>query len=776
MADNMPSDSALPIDILTNLTPAMLVKHGLNVEETETMLKILGRNPTLTELGIFSVMWSEHCSYKSSRKHLSLLPTTGECVICGPGENAGVIDIGGNIAAIFKMESHNHPSYIEPFQGAATGVGGILRDVFTMGARPVALLNALRFGHHLHPKTPHLLAGVVGGIGFYGNCMGVPTVAGETEFDSAYDNNILVNAMCVGIAKQDKIFYSKASGIGNPVIYVGAHTGRDGIHGATMASAEFGDDSEIQKPTVQVGDPFTEKRLLEACLELMQSDAVIAIQDMGAAGLTSSSVEMAGKGNLGIHLDLDRVPKREANMSGYELMLSESQERMLLVAKPDRVDMIIQIFQKWDLQAAIIGELNNTGCLSLTQHGDLIANIKVEPLSTLAPAYSRPIAEKKNLPMLEVQILQQKCQEKFNHNFEKPQQCLDALEILFAHPNFACKSWIWQQYDGNVRGHTMSRAGGDGAIIHIPENGCALALASDSNPAYVFADPSEGGKQIVAENWRNLTALGAKPLAITNNLNFASPENPEIMAQFHYALEGMKEACLALNYPVVSGNVSFYNETQERVSIRPILPTPVIGGVGLIADIDKTANMMLGAPDLQIYMIGETKFELGATAFEKIILGVPSLQLQYAPPKTDLALEKKHGDFVRDLIAAGRITICHDIAGGGMIAAIIKMLFHHKDHHDSQIGVQLAPPPDKIPLLSWLFSESQSRYIIACKQVEADSIEKQMIDANIGFTFLGKTNHQAVLSLEDATATRAEIALEKLYHSYQNTLPAIYSR
>ncbi len=779
------NSETLPDDILTELDPALLREHGLDAQDTATMLKILGRNPSLTELGIFSVMFSEHCSYKSSRKYLSMLPIAGtpenNVVICGPGENAGVIDIGGGYAAIFKMESHNHPSFIEPYQGAATGVGGIMRDVFTMGARPIALLNALRFGALNHLKTRHLVNGVVAGIGGYGNCMGVATIGGETEFDPAYNDNILVNAMCVGIARKDKIFYSVASGIGNSVLYVGAHTGRDGIHGATMASMEFVDDVEQKKPTVQVGDPFTEKRLMEACLELMETDAVIAIQDMGAAGLTSSSVEMAGKGGLGIAINLDHVPKREENMSGYELMLSESQERMLLVVAPDQVQIVYDIFRKHDLEIAIIGTLNKTGKLSLTQRGKCIANIPVQPLSTMAPCYGeaeRPVGKAKANSGLELtnrarfakdpDIAKDSSLAK-NPSLAKverasPRQKWDEiLQIFFQHPNFVSKQWVWQQYDSTVGGHNVTRPGGDAAIIHIPENGSALVMASDSNPGYVFANPVMGGRQIIAESWRNLTTVGATPLAITNNLNFASPENPEIMAEFCGTLQGMKQACEAFNYPVISGNVSFYNETNHQGrDDGGILPTPVIGGVGLIKDLSKIASMALNKPDLHLYLLGETYDEFGASAYEKIILQTPSKHLQYAPPIINLHAEKQHGDFVRELIMAGRINVCHDVAQGGLLPAIVKMLF--LDYHEP-IGVELqSPPVDKLPTI-WWFSETQARYIIAMDAGQVAEINAKAKIANIPITKLGVTTNTGNLVIANET-----LKLAKLYHPYKNFL------
>ncbi len=580
----------------SNVTPALAADHGLTREEFERAVAILGRTPNLTELGIFSVMWSEHCSYKSSKIWLKTLPTTGPRVICGPGENAGVVDIGDGEAVVFKIESHNHPSFIEPYQGAATGVGGILRDVFTMGARPIAILDSLRFGSPDHPRTRHLVAGVVAGIGGYGNCVGVPTVGGECEFDRSYDGNILVNAMCVGLARADRIFYSTAAGPGNAVVYVGAKTGRDGIHGATMASAEFGGDAGEKRPTVQVGDPFTEKLLIEACLELMQGDAIVAIQDMGAAGLTSSSVEMAGKGGLGIELDLDHVPLRETGMTAYEIMLSESQERMLMVLRPGSEAEARRIFEKWELDFAVIGHVTDTGHLVLRINGAVAADIPIGPLVTEAPVYERPWRRVEPEPDIDPASLPDR----------DPLQC---LERLIASAALASKRWIWEQYDHLVMGNTVKRPGGDAAVVRVGERK-ALALATDCTPRYCRADPVRGGAQAVVESWRNLTAVGAEPLALTDNMNFGNPERPEIMGQFVGVIEGIREACLALDYPVVSGNVSLYNETRGNA----ILPTPVIGGVGLIADARHAIDLALKRDGDALILIGETHGHLGSLA------------------------------------------------------------------------------------------------------------------------------------------------------------------
>ncbi|HEX9647971.1 MAG TPA: phosphoribosylformylglycinamidine synthase subunit PurL, partial [Alphaproteobacteria bacterium] len=631
------------------VTPEIAAAHGLDAAEYADIRHILGRVPSLTELGIFSAMWSEHCSYKSSRKWLARLPTAAPWVIEGPGENAGVIDIGAGLAAVFKMESHNHPSYIEPYQGAATGVGGILRDVFTMGARPVANLNVLRFGSPDHPKTRHLVAGVVGGIGGYGNCVGVPTVGGECSFDSRYDGNILVNAMCVGIARADRIFRARASGLGAPVVYVGSKTGRDGIHGAAMASAAFGEDTEHKRPTVQVGDPFTEKLLLEACLELMATDAIVGIQDMGAAGLTSSSVEMAAKGGAGIELDLDAVPVREAGMSPYEIMLSESQERMLMVLRPGAEARAREVFDKWELDFAVIGRVTGSGRLVLRWHGEMVADMPVAPLAEgvrAERAWQAPPAPPP-LPAL-------------------PQiRAGDALRQLLSGPDIGSRLWIWDQYDHTVMADTVQGPGGDAAVVRVHGTTMGLALAADCTPRYCAADAALGAAQAVAETWRNLTAVGARPLAITDCLNFGNPERPEVMGEFVHALDGIARACRSLDFPVVSGNVSFYNETEGR----NIPPTPQVGGVGLIDDIARTARIALPGPGLALVLVGETHGHLGQSLFARLLLGADL----GPPPPVELEVERRNGDFVRALIAAGRVSCCHDLSDGGLYVALAEM-------------------------------------------------------------------------------------------------------
>jgi phosphoribosylformylglycinamidine synthase II len=644
---------------------ACIAEHGFTPEEYQRVLHAMGREPNLTELGIFSVMWSEHCSYKSSRIHLRKLPTSAPWVICGPGENAGVIDIGDGQAAIFKMESHNHPSYIEPYQGAATGVGGILRDVFTMGARPAANLNALRFGRPDHPRTRHLVAGVVAGIGGYGNCVGVPTVGGEVNFHAAYDGNILVNAMTVGVARQDKIFYSAASGPGNSIVYVGSKTGRDGIHGATMASADFTDDSEEKRPTVQVGDPFTEKLLIEACLELMASDAIVAIQDMGAAGLTSSSVEMASKGGVGIELDMNAVPCREEGMTPYEMMLSESQERMLMVLKPGREAEAEAIFRKWELDFAVIGRVTETGHMVLKWNGEIAADIPLAPLADDAPLYDRPhLSREEYRAWAEMKPL--------SDLPESSDIAADLLKLMGS-PDIASRRWIYQQYDQKVGGDTVQPPGGDAALVRVHGTKKALALTTDCTPRYCFADPEEGGKQAVAEAWRNLCAVGARPLATTDCMNFGNPQRPEIMGQFVGCIEGMAEACAALDFPIVSGNVSLYNETKsEDGSSQAILPTPAIGGVGLIEDWTKAVGIAFKRPGDVIVAIGDRRGHLGQSLWLREIHGREGSDAG-SPPPVDLHAERAAGEFVRAAIAGGAITACHDVSDGGLAVALAEM-------------------------------------------------------------------------------------------------------
>jgi phosphoribosylformylglycinamidine synthase subunit PurL len=719
------------------ITPKIVAEHGLSPSEYDRVLAILGRVPNLTELGIFSVMWSEHCSYKSSKKWLKTLPTRAPWVICGPGENAGVIDIGDGQAAIFKMESHNHPSFIEPYQGAATGVGGILRDVFTMGARPVANLNALRFGSADHPKTRHLVAGVVAGVGGYGNCVGVPTVGGEVQFHPCYNGNNLVNAMTIGLADTDKIFYSKASGVGNQVVYVGSKTGRDGIHGATMASAEFSEDSEEKRPTVQVGDPFTEKLLIEACLELMATDVIVAIQDMGAAGLTSSSFEMASKGGLGVELDLDMVPVRETAMTAYEIMLSESQERMLMVIEPGREHIAKAVFDKWELDFAIIGTLTDTGRMVLKKDGAIVADLPIDPLAEAAPEYDRPWTPGVKQPVVAAADVA-----------ETPWP--EALMALVGGPHGGSRRWVWEQYDHMVMGDTVQRPGGDAAVIRIHGTAKGLAATSDCNPRYVGADAVEGGRQAVAEAWRNLTAVGATPLAITDNMNFGNPERPEIMGQFVEACQGMSEACIALDFPVVSGNVSLYNETNGQ----GILPTPTIGGVGLMPHVDASVGIAFTGTGQALIAIGAEGSWLGRSLYLDVVCG----RDEGAPPPVDLKAERRNGDFVRGLIREGLVESCHDLSEGGLLVAVAEMAMA------SGIGANLnVSGPD---LHAKLFGEDQARYVLAVAEGKAAEVLANAEKTGVPARRIGSTTGGDIVVNGEA------VAVAKLKAAHEGWFPA----
>nr|WP_282189177.1 phosphoribosylformylglycinamidine synthase subunit PurL [Azospirillum sp. SYSU D00513] len=694
-------------------------EHGMTEAEYNLALELLGRTPTFTELGIISVMWSEHCSYKSSKHWLMQLPTTGPQVICGPGENAGVVDFGDGDAIIFKMESHNHPSYIEPYQGAATGVGGILRDVFTMGARPIANMNALRFGSPDHPKTRHLVSGVVAGIGGYGNCVGVPTVGGETNFHRAYNGNILVNAMTVGVAKTDRIFYSAAAGVGNPVVYVGSKTGRDGIHGATMASAEFTEDSEEKRPTVQVGDPFTEKLLIEACLELMATDAIVAIQDMGAAGLTSSSVEMAGKGGLGMEMVLDDVPMREEGMTPYEIMLSESQERMLIILKPGREEVARAIFDKWELDFAVIGHLTDTGRLVIKMHGQTWCDMPIAPVSNAAPMYQRPWEPTPAQPELEDDV----------RLLPASGTLGDILEKLVSCPDQASKRWIWEQYDSLVGGDTRFMSGqADAAVVRLPGQKKAVAITTDVSPRYCLADPVRGGAQAVAEAYRNLSAVGALPLAITDNMNFGNPEKPRIMGQFVGAIQGMSDACRALDFPVVSGNVSLYNETNGEA----ILPTPAIGAVGSLPDAMLAVGIAFRNEGDTILLVGEPGRHLGQSLYLREILG----REEGPPPPVDLAVERRNGEFVRGVIRDGLVASSHDIADGGLLITVAEMAMA------GGIGANLAGL-DKADA-GELFGEDQGRYVLAVRPEHATAVQERAKAAGVPVSVIGKTNGTAL--------------------------------
>ena len=722
----------------SEITPEIVAEHGLTEEEYGRVLRIMDREPNMVELGIFSVMWSEHCSYKSSRRWLRELPTEAPWVICGPGENAGVIDIGDGQAAIFKMESHNHPSFIEPYQGAATGVGGILRDVFTMGARPVANLNALRFGHPDDERTRHLVSGVVAGIGGYGNCVGVPTVGGECNFHHAYDGNILVNAMTVGIADADKIFYSAAAGIGNAVVYVGSKTGRDGIHGATMASAEFDDDSEEKRPTVQVGDPFTEKLLIEACLELMATDAIVAIQDMGAAGLTSSSVEMSSKGGVGIELDIDRIPVREEQMTPYEIMLSESQERMLMVLKPGREPEAQAIFEKWELDFAIIGRVTDTERLVLREDGAVVADIPVPPLVSEAPVYDRPRSAPPSPPPMP------------DRTDADDVPVADALLALMGSADLCSRRWIWEQYDHMVMADTVERPGGDAAVVRVHDTKKALAITADCTPRYCFADPVQGGRQVVAEAWRNLTAVGARPLAVTDNLNFGNPERPEIMAQFAGCIEGMAEACRTLDFPVVSGNVSLYNETNGKA----ILPTPVIGAVGVIDDLANRAGMGFAAENQTLIVLGKTSGHVGASLWLREIGGLEA----GPPPPVDLAEERRNGDLVRALILEDMIGACHDVSDGGLLVAIAEMALA------SHMGAKIDLPENLSSPARWLFGEDQGRYVAAT--TAPDTVLDRAKSAGVTATIIGQTGGPTL-----TVAGERPISLDELRDTHEGWLP-----
>ncbi|MAB00366.1 MAG: phosphoribosylformylglycinamidine synthase II [Stappia sp.] len=725
----------IPNDIA--ITPELIEAHGLKPDEYERILALIGRTPTFTELGIFSAMWNEHCSYKSSKKWLKTLPTTGKRVLQGPGENAGVVDIGDGECVVFKMESHNHPSYIEPYQGAATGVGGILRDVFTMGARPVAAMNALRFGDPEHPRTKHLVSGVVAGVGGYGNSFGVPTVGGEVEFHSRYNGNCLVNAFAAGIARTDGIFLSKAEGVGLPVVYLGAKTGRDGVGGATMASAEFDETIEEKRPTVQVGDPFTEKCLLEACLELMTTGAVIAIQDMGAAGLTCSAVEMGAKGNLGIELDLDRVPVREERMTAYEMMLSESQERMLMVLRPEKEAEAEAIFTKWGLDFAIVGVTTDTLRFIVKHQGETVADLPIKELGDEAPEYDRPWAETPRKPVLPAS------------GIAEPDDYAAALLTLVGNANGASRRWVWEQYDTLVQGNTIARPGGDAGLIRVGDKGKGLAFAVDVTPRYVEADPFEGGKQAVAECWRNITATGADPLAATDNLNFGNPEKPESMGQLVGAIKGIGEACRALDFPIVSGNVSLYNETSGEA----ILPTPAIGGVGLLDDVTKRAGAAFANEGDVIVVVGGHGTHLGQSAYLRDILG----REDGAPPPVDLDAERRRGDFVRDLIRAGRVTGVHDVSSGGLAVALAEMAI---------AGGTGARVKVSGPAHAALFGEDQGRYVLTIDAERAGRVVEDAIDAGLEIVEIGHVGGSD-LTVEDILT----ISVAKLAESHETWFP-----
>ncbi|TDE35230.1 phosphoribosylformylglycinamidine synthase subunit PurL [Antarcticimicrobium sediminis] len=713
------------------ITPDLIKSHGLNSDEYNRILDTIGREPTFTELGIFSAMWNEHCSYKSSKKWLRTLPTSGPQVICGPGENAGIVDIGDGQAVVFKMESHNHPSYIEPYQGAATGVGGILRDVFTMGARPIAAMNALSFGEVDHPKTKRLVHGVVEGVGGYGNCFGVPTVGGEVRFHAAYNGNCLVNAFAAGLADTDKIFYSAASGVGMPVVYLGAKTGRDGVGGATMASAEFDDTIEEKRPTVQVGDPFTEKRLMEATLELMQTGAVISIQDMGAAGLTCSAVEMGDKGDLGVRLDLEKVPCREENMSAYEMMLSESQERMLMVLRPEKEDVARAVFDKWDLDFAIVGETIAEDRFLVMHNNTTMADLPLKALSGTAPEYDRPWVETPAAePLADVPQIDP----------------IDGLRALISSPNYAAKQWVYEQYDTMVMADTARNPGLGAGIVRVHETGKLLAFTSDVTPRYVRANPVEGGKQAVAEAYRNLTAVGATPLASTDNLNFGNPEKPEIMGQLVGAIKGIGAACLALDMPIVSGNVSLYNETDGE----GILPTPTIGAVGLIASEADVIGTTVREGHVTL-LVGETHGHLGQSA----LLAEVFNREDGDAPTVDLDAEKRNGDFIRANRAL--ITACTDLSDGGLALAAFELA------EGSGVGVHL-----DMGATETLFGEDQGRYLIACNFDQAEALMIEAGKLGVPIVSVGRFTGENV-RFDSSEAPLAE--LSAIYRSsFENAL------
>tara|TARA_Y100000590_G_scaffold358678_1_gene414148 strand:- start:2247 stop:4439 length:2193 start_codon:yes stop_codon:yes gene_type:complete len=706
--------------------------HGLKKEEFKKICDLLKRTPNITELGIFSAMWNEHCSYKSSRKHLKKLNTKGDKVIQGPGENAGIIDIGDEDAIVFKIESHNHPSFIEPYQGAATGVGGIMRDVFTMGARPIANLNSIHFGSPQHKKTKNLIRGVVKGIGGYGNCIGVPTISGQTTFDESYNGNILVNAMTLGLVNKNKIFYSKASGINKPIIYVGSKTGRDGIHGASMASAIFDDKIEDKKPTVQVGDPFTEKLLLEACLELMKENSIISIQDMGAAGLTSSSVEMASKGKLGIELDLSKVPCREEMMTPYEIMLSESQERMLIILENGKEDKAKKIFDKWNLDFAVIGKTTNSKKIEINFNDKQVADIPIDLLAENAPIYDRKW-KKTKLPQKII----------FKKDKFKSLKISDCLKKILSSPNVSDKQWIWDQYDHTVMGDTIQKPGGDAGVVRVHGTDKAIAAVVDSSATYCFAHPQTGGKQIVCESWRNLISVGAKPIALTNCLNFGNPEKEKNMGEFVECVEGISEASKYLDFPAVSGNVSFYNETKDQ----GIKPTPVIGGVGLINKYKKMITLDLKKEGNKVLVIGKTEGHLEQTIFAKEILN----EKKGPPPEINLFNEKNNGETVLNLIGKNLIESCHDVSLGGILICISKMCIKGKK------GILINPIKSLIDKFEYFFGEDQGRYIIELNQKNFSEVTKILQENSVHYDDLGVVTDKEIKFKNDIKLTVDEL-------------------
>ena len=722
------------------ITSEIIEKHGINSDEYKKIINLIGRKPNFLELGIFSAMWNEHCSYKSSKKYLRTLPTKNSKVIQGPGENAGVVDIEDNDALVFKIESHNHPSFIEPYQGAATGIGGILRDVFTMGARPIATLNSIHFGTPSHPKTKNLLSGVVSGIGGYGNCMGIPTIGGEVKFDSSYNENILVNAMAVGLVKKNKIFYSKAEGINKSVIYVGSKTGRDGIHGASMASAEFDDDADEKKPTVQVGDPFTEKLLLEACLELMKDNSIISIQDMGAAGLTSSSVEMASKGNLGIDINLNNIPCREEKMTPYEMMLSESQERMLLILNSGKEENAKKIFTKWGLDFSVIGKTTNTKNLVLNFNGKKVADLPLNSLSKDAPLYDRKW--KKNLNLKKTNLPK---------NYQN-KKLYESLKKILMSPNNSEKSWVWEQYDQTVMGDSIQKPGGNSGVIRVHGKNKGVALTVDSSSHYCLANPIIGGKQVVCEAWRNLIAVGSYPIAITNCLNFGNPEKEKIMGQFVETIDGISQACTYLDFPVVSGNVSFYNETKNKA----ISPTPTIGGVGLIKNLNDMVTKNFKKFGNHILIIGKTLGHLYQSEFFREVLDFK----KGPPPEINLFNEKNNGLSVLNLISKKLVKSVHDVSSGGILVALSEMCI------TSNIGATISLPRNNITLHEYLFGEDQSRYIIEVNDKNIEEVCKILKNNSIYFEKIGKTQQDYLEVKNEFKASLNE--LEELHKYWFN--------
>ncbi|MBI5815805.1 MAG: phosphoribosylformylglycinamidine synthase subunit PurL [Nitrospinae bacterium] len=736
------------------ITEDVITQHGLSMEEYGEAVKILGREPTMVELGILSAMWSEHCSYKSSRAHLRKFPTTGPQVIQGPGENAGVVDIGDGLAVVFKMESHNHPSYIEPYQGAATGVGGILRDIFTMGARPLACLDSLRFGDLTHPRTKYLLDGVVAGIAGYGNCMGVPTIGGELSFHPSYNGNCLVNAFNLGLVKKDRIFLGNASGVGNPVMYVGSKTGRDGIHGATMASEEFGEGGEERRPTVQVGDPFTEKLLLEACLELFKTDYVVGIQDMGAAGMTSSSFEMAGRAGTGVELELEKVPRREEGMTPYEIMLSESQERMLLVCRQGVEEKVRAIFEKWGLSAEVVGVVTGDGMVRLRDNGIVAAEMPAAPLSDKAPVYHRPALPPEDLAVrqsLDPMI------------FPEPHDYNYALVTLISSPNLCSREWIYRQYDHMVRTNTIQMPGSDAGVIRIKGTQKAVAMSVDCNSRYCYLDPRTGGMQAVAEATRNVACSGAKPLAITDCLNFGSPERPEVMWQFIQAISGMSEACIALSTPVVSGNVSFYNQTGDQ----SVNPTPTIGAVGLLEDHTKLVGQYFTQEGDTVIVLGDTLAEIGGSEYLSIVHGVE----RGAPPIVDLkkeaALQK-----LMFIMADGRLVhSMHDVSDGGLIVALAECCF--KIGSDKQLGFEVSFNTDLRPDL-FLFSETQSRAVISSSPADAVKILEAARSQGVPAAVAGQVTFKRMKVTVNGKAL-VQTTTPDLMKSWSETLPRLFA-